>query len=166
MGLLVNDRKLKAAMRSMHQFCQDVREIFPGEVDDRVVESATVYLYVSLARDLFGPRFAARLLKKLRGLLKYATPAEVDGRVARIEKHSEALDRSLANRNQGADELCRTHVASVMEAMLSDAGFQGDDPVVTKRAFARFERAISDIRKHLLGIKEQNVFVLKTRTPV
>ena len=52
-----------------------------------------------------------------------------------------------------------------MEAMLSDAGFQGD-PDVTKRAFARFERAISDIRKHLLGIKEQNVFVLKTRTPV
>ena len=73
MGFLVNDRKLKAAVASMHQFCHEVREIFPGDVDDRVVEAATAYLYVSLVRDLFGPRFAAKLQKKLHMRLKYST---------------------------------------------------------------------------------------------
>ncbi len=53
MGFLVNDRKLKAAIGSMHQFCHNVREIFPGDVDDRVVEASTAYLYMSLVHDLF-----------------------------------------------------------------------------------------------------------------
>ena len=80
--------------------------------------------------------------------------------------HSEVLEQSMANRHQTAEELCRTHVTSVMEAMLSDAGFEGNDPEVTRKAYGRFEAAIRDIRKHLIGIKEQNVFLLKSRSPV
>lgn len=164
MGLLSNERKVKAAACSMHQFCQDVRDIYPGDVDDRVVEAATVYIYQSLARDLFGHRFAAKLRRKLAAMLKYATPAEVEGRLARIEKHSEALEKAMAANLQTPEELCRAHTASVMEAMLSDAGFSsGDDQAATK-SFGRFEAAIHVIRKHLIGIKEQNVFLMKPRT--
>ena len=96
MGLLINDRKLKAALGSMHQFCQEVRQVFPGDVDDRVVEASTVYLYVNLTRDLFGNRFAAKLQKKMHGRLKYSTAAEVEGHVTRIARQSEALEKAMA----------------------------------------------------------------------
>ncbi len=165
MGFLINDRKLKAAMGSMHQFCQEVREVFPGEVDDRVVEAATAYLYLSLTRDLFGPRFASKLQKRLAGRLKYSTPAEVDGHIARITKQSEALEKAMASgtHDRSADEIVRAHVTSVIEAMLSDAGFKGDDPEVLKRSYPCFEKTIKEIRKHLIAIKEQNNYLMKTR---
>ena len=165
MGLLVNDRKLKAAALSMHQFCQEVRCIFPGDVDDRVVEAATVYLYVSLARDLFGHRFAVRLQKRLRGSLKYSTPAEVEGHVARIAKQSETLEREAASRasERTPEEVCRAHTEAVIEAMLADAGFKDSDPAEGKKAYIKFEEAIRVIRKHLAGIKGQNYFLMKSK---
>ncbi|MHC4776806.1 MAG: hypothetical protein ACYTBR_16305 [Planctomycetota bacterium] len=156
MGLLVNDRKLKAAAFSMHQFCQEVRCIFPGDVDDRVIEAATVYLYVSLARDLFGHRFAIRLQKRLRGNLKYSTPAEVEGHVARIARQSESLERAAASQ-------ATERTPAVIEAMLADAGFQDPADEDARKAYIKFEAAIMVIRKHLVGIKEQNYFLMKSK---
>ena len=46
MRLLVSGRKVKAAANSMHQFCPAVRAIFRREVNDIVVEAATLVLYV------------------------------------------------------------------------------------------------------------------------
>jgi hypothetical protein len=164
MGLLVNDRKLKAAAGSMHQFCQEVRCIFPGDVDDRVVEAATVYLYVNLARDLFGPRFAARLQKRLHGDLKYSTPAEVEGHLARIAKQSESREKAASqSTDRTPEELCRAHTEAVIDAMLGDAGFQAIDGADAKKAYIKFEEAIMVIRKHLIGIKEQNHFLMKSK---
>ncbi|MHC4219726.1 MAG: hypothetical protein ACYSU7_14895 [Planctomycetota bacterium] len=167
MGLLVNDRKLKAAAFSMHQFCQEVRAIFPGEVDDRVVEAATVYLYLSLSRDLFGHRFATRLQKRLRGSLKYSTPAEVEGHVARITKQSEGVERAAAANasERTPEEICRAHTSAVIEAMLADAGFQDTEPDAYKKAYIKFEESIRVIRKHLVGIKDQNHFLMKSKPP-
>jgi hypothetical protein len=165
MGLLVNERKLKAAALSMHQFCQEVRAIFPSDVDDRVVEAATVYLYVSLARDLFGQRFASRLQKKLHGNLKYSTPAEVEGHLVRISRQSESMEKAAAAKasERTPEELCRAHTESVIEAMVANAGIQNHDPVEAKKAYIKFEEAIRVIRKHLVGIKEQNYFLMKTK---
>ncbi len=145
MGLMVNERKLKAAALSMHQFCQEVRCIFPGEVDDRVVEASTLYLYVSLSRDLFGNRFAKKLHKRLRSGLKYATPAEVEGHVARITKQSEVVEKTFApqSSDQSADAIVRGHVTAVIDAMLDDAGFKISDPVVGKKAYTKFEEKVA-----------------------
>ena len=165
MSFLINDRKLKAAAGSMHQFCQEVREIFPGDVDDRVVEASTTYLYVSLVRDLFGPRFATKLQKRLRTLLKYSTAAEVGGHIARITLHSEALEKSVKSFSGpcSAEEIVRAHVLAVIEALLSDAGFKNISPAETAKSYAKFENAIKEMRKHLLAIKDQNNFLMKTR---
>ena len=165
MGLFINDRKLKAAAGSMHQFCQEVRSIFPGPVDDPVVEASTAYLYVQLAHDLFGQRFAAKLVRQLRRGLKYATPAELDGRVAGIARHVTTMEQAMSSMTSGksAEEICRMHVACTIEALLTSAGFNSGDPDASRNAFARFEGVIRDMRNHLLGIKAQNHFVMKSR---
>lgn len=165
MGFLVNDRKLKAAAGSMHQFCHEVREIFPGDVDDRVIEAATSYLYVSLVRDLFGHRFAAKLLKKLHTKLKYSTSAEVEGHIARITKHSEMMEKGLDMNapDRSPEDIVRAHVLSVIDAMLADAGFKNPDREQSSKAYTKFEQAIKEMRSHLLGIKDQNYFLMKTR---
>lgn len=165
MGMLINEKKLKAAIGSMHQFCHPVREIFPGDVDDCVVESATLYLYTSLARDLFGPRFAGKLQKKLYERLKYTTRAEIQGHIARITKTSDALEKAehTTSHDHSPEEVVRAHVTSTIEAMLADAGFSYDDAEVIKKAYDRFERAIKIIRQHLIGIREQNVYLMKNR---
>jgi hypothetical protein len=168
MALFVNQQKVKAAAHSMHQFCQEVRDIFPGDTDDRVIETVTVYLYVQLAQDLFGPRFATRLRSRLRQRLKYATPAEVQARVERIDRQAEVFEEAAGSTSssRSAEDICRTHVTSVIEAMLAEAGYRGEDAELTKKAYMRFEDVIRDIRKHLLGIKEQNSFIMKAKSRV
>ncbi|MEE8460222.1 MAG: hypothetical protein V3S08_10115 [Phycisphaerales bacterium] len=165
MGFLVNDRKLKAAVGSMHQFCHEVREIFPGDVDDRVVEAATTYLYVSLVRDLFGHRFGAKLQKKLHLRLKYSTSAEVEGHIARITKDAGAMEKGLDSYapERSPEDIVRAHVLSVINAMLTDAGFKNLDREEAAKAYTKFEVAIKAMRSHLLGIKDQNYFLMKTR---
>ena len=165
MGFLVNDRKLKAAVGSMHQFCHEVREIFPGDVDDRVVEAATTYLYVRLVRGLFGPRFAAKLQRKLHTRFKYSTSAEVEGHIARITKDSGAMEKGLDahSPDRSPEDIVRAHVLSVIDAMLTDAGFKNPDREQAAKAYTKFDVAIKAMRSHLLGIKEQNYFLMKTR---
>ncbi len=168
MGLFVDERKVSAAAYSMHQFCQVVRTVFPGEPEDAAVESATLYLYMQIARDVFGKRFAMRLGSKLRDQLKYTTPAEAVERVGRIGRQAEALERTAgsmgAGRSFGAK--CRTHVTSVIEALLSEAGFRSCDPELIKDTYGKFEEVVRTIKGHLVGIKRQNHFLMKTKSRV
>ncbi len=168
MGLFSNERKMKAAAASMHQFCQEVRHMFPGDVDDRVIEASTAYIYVKMTQDLFGNRFASKLQRRLRNQLKYATPSELEGRIAGISRHAEGLEQAASQiaSDHSPDEMCRLHTSCVIEALLALAGFNGNDPQVTKQAYMRFEEIIRDMRKHLIGIKEQNYFLMKTKAPV
>ncbi len=165
MGLFINDRKLKAAASSMHQFCQEVRTIFPGQADDRVVEAATAYLYAQLAHDLFGARFARKLSRKLRANLKYSTLAELEGRMAGIGRQVAAMEQTVSSAATGKspEEIVRLHVSCTIEAMLTSAGFSGNDPEVGRKVYPRFEEVIRNMRKHLLGIREQNYFLMKSR---
>ena len=74
MALFIDPLKLKAASRSMQQFCPPVRSLFPGPVHDVVVESATVFLYVMVARQVFGRRFTKELRETLRKRPGNGTP--------------------------------------------------------------------------------------------
>lgn len=166
MGFLTNDRKVKAAAGSMHQFCQPVRAIFPGSVSDSVVEAATIYLYVNLARDLFGLRYANKLQRRLRRTLKYSSAKEIEARIAAIVRQSAVLEKAAAVKGGGSrspDDVVRAHVVSVIEAMLNDAGFRGEDPEIARKAYEPFERTVKDMRRHLMGIKEQNSFLMRSK---
>ena len=164
MGWFINERKVKAAANSMHQFCQEVRSIFPGDTDDGVIESATIFLYVSLSRDLFGRRFAECLSTRLRDRLKYATVSEVKTRIARIARQADDLERaavSVSSPRCSPQEKCRNHVTSVIESLLLEAGFRSDDPQLLKETYPRFEDVVRRLKSHLLGIKEQNAVMMK-----
>jgi hypothetical protein len=153
----------------MHQFCQPVRAIFPGTVSDQVVEAATIYLYMNLARDVFGLRFANKLQRKLRRTLKYGSAKEVESRIAGIVRQAAALEKAAATTGGGGrspDDVVRAHVVSVIEAMLNDAGLRGEDPELAKKAYEPFERTVKDIRRHLVGIKEQNSFLMRAKSDV
>lgn len=168
MGWFINERKVKAAANSMHQFCQVVRSIFPGDTDDGVIESATIFLYVRLSRDLFGRRFAECLSTRLRDRLKYATVSEVKTRIARIARQADDLERaavSVSSPRCSPQEKCRNHVTSVIESLLLEAGFRSDDPQLLKETYPRFEDVVRGLKTHLLGIKEQNAVMMKRTSP-
>ena len=168
MGWFINERKVKAAANSMHQFCQVVRSIFPGHTDDGIIESATIFLYVSLSRDLFGRRFAECLSTRLRDRLKYATVSEVKTRIARIARQADDLERaavSVSSPRCSPQEKCRNHVTSVIESLLLEAGFRSDDPQLLKETYPRFEDVVRGLKTHLLGIKEQNAVMMKRTSP-
>ncbi len=167
MGWFINERKVKAAANSMHQFCQVVRSIFPGHTDDGVIESATIFLYVSLSRDLFGRRFAECLSTRLRDRLKYATLSEVETRVARIARQADDLEQAAdsVSSPRSSQEKCRNHVTSVIESLLLEAGFRSDDPQLLKETYPRFEDVVRGLKTHLLGIKEQNAVMMKRTSP-
>jgi hypothetical protein len=164
MGFLVNERKVRAASASMHQFCQQVRGIFPGPASDKVVEAATIYLYLILAQDLFGMRFADKLQRKLRRQLKYCSAKEAEAHLAGIVRRAATLERAAESRNpnRSPEDIVRTHVVCVIESMLTDAGFNDVDTDLAKKAYQAFETAVKNIRRHLLGIKEQNFFLMRS----
>ena len=68
-----------------------------------------------------------------------------------------------ASADRSAEEIVRAHVLAVIEAMLCDAGFKSVGKEQAARAYIQFERAIKEMRSHLVGIKEQNHFLMKTR---
>ncbi len=85
--------------------------------------------------------------------------------MVRISRQAEVLEKAMAAHTQdrSPDEIVRNHVTAVIEAMLTDAGFRGHDPDTLKRAYPVFENAIKAIRSHLLGLKDQNRFLMKNR---
>ena len=163
MHLLVNQLKLKAAIRSMHQFCPIVRTIFPDLVDDRVVEATVSLLYQRIADDVYGRRFAVALEAGLRDVYKFSGWIDVEDRIARIvhnisifETHTQSLDPSL-----DVSEDFTRHVRSVIRAILLEAHGPWDDTNVVRHTYPRFENAARRIKAHLEGIRKQPKFVMK-----
>lgn len=163
MPFMVNAHKLTAATGSMHQFCGAVRTVFPDLVDDRVVEAVTSFLYVRVAEEVFGKRFASALRAKVRDIYKFSDWTEVESRIARIEQnidafatHSATLDPALM-----AEEEFTRHIRSVIRALLLEAGSPWEDSNAVRHTFPRFENAVRRIKKHLEGIRSQSNFLIK-----
>jgi hypothetical protein len=138
MGLFIDPLKLKAAARSMQQFCPAVRNVFPGPVRDVVVEASTVFLYVLVCHQVFGKRFT----RELRGFVA-------------------AYEQSLAQYATDKDHEFRERIRGLITVMFTEAGYPANDPQIVSDAFTPFETAMRAIKTHLTGIKQQNHFVLK-----
>ena len=134
-----------------------------GTRTDTVIEAATVFLYDHMARDIFGPRFAAQLRELIRPHFKFSSPEQMEERLSRIA-HNVAEFRRFEDawnlsRSPHAD--FTRHVRSAIRALLAEGGFAFDDPAVVKDTFPRFEDAARQVRSHLLGIKQQSHYVMK-----
>lgn len=162
MNLLVDERKVKAAARSMHQFCPRVRSIFGRDVEDPVLETATLYLYVKVAREVFGRRFCDCLCGQLRSLLRSADEREAEQRVTRMAETAEAFRRveEQMQPNASDEETFRILVRSAIRSMFAEDGRPGPDDEQLRDSFAQFEDAARRIKEHLTGIKRQNRFVM------
>jgi hypothetical protein len=164
MGLLFNKRKLTAAASSMHQFCQETRALFPGGgADNAVVEAATMFLYLRTAEPMFGRRFAGALAEQLKARLKYTSPGDMKATLHRIHSRATQFERARVAKldSRDAEEMVRAHVTSVIESLLAEAGETAGEPEVIRDAYARLENLVRDMKRHLAGIKEQNVFLMK-----
>jgi hypothetical protein len=163
MGFFLDRLKLKAALHSMHQYLSPVRGMFPGDVSDEVVEAATYFLYVRIARDVFTPRFAATLSRRLKYNLKFNDPSTAVGHVKRIGRRAEKMRKALRSSSASrAPEIeFENNVRSVISSLLAEANLPANDPEVLKVAFREFDNAVRQIKQHLLGIKKQNHFIMR-----
>jgi hypothetical protein len=162
MAFFINKLKLKAAAGSMHEFCPVVRNIFPAEPSNDVVEAATLFLYARTAESVFGRWFARHLRRRIREQLKFSTPIEMDARVYRITRHMEEFHRHAAgSRPRGLQDEFTRYVHNAMRALLREAGTQFDRPEIVRLIFPRFEYAVRRVRDHLQAIKEQTRFVFR-----
>ncbi|MCH7546225.1 MAG: hypothetical protein IID30_07475 [Planctomycetes bacterium] len=151
MSLLVNKTKLNAAAYSMPQFCPIVRTIFPEPVDDTLAEASTFFLYLQVARDTMGKRFAVKLGEKLIESTR-ASREEIAECVSRLSKQVATIPPKAE---------FHEHVSQVITFLLAEAGCPTTDQEVLRTCFSRFQSAVSGIKQHLDGIKNQNVRVLK-----
>ena len=163
MALFIDRRKLNAATRSMDQFLPVVRSIFQGKADDETVEAATVFLYAQLAQSVFGNRFANVLRRGLLNRSKFMRPTDLRARLRRFERDVAAFEQAA-----GAVALSRSpeskfenYVKSVVQALLHETGARSDDMDLLKETFTRFEEAVREIKRHLVGLKQQNFFVMR-----
>ncbi|MEM7227652.1 MAG: hypothetical protein AAF432_02450 [Planctomycetota bacterium] len=161
LGLLLDKRKVRAAARSMHQFCPIVRLLFPEDADSEVVEASTVFLYEQLAQTVFGKRFVQAMRAEWSGTFKFATATETAMRVARINRLAGDFTK-IAQEEQGSRTAgdFTDHVRGVIRSLLSEAGYRNDDPELIRETFPRFDHAVRRIKSHLTGIKEQNHFIM------
>ena len=161
MSLVINKKKLLAAAASMHQFCQDVREIFPNEVKDDLVEATTILFYLGTAESLFGARFTGKLRRAIAPRLKYAMPSDIKALIRRIEERAGFQHRlklqTMHTRNP--DDHVRAHVTSVIESILTEAGLDIKNDEVVVAAYTKVELLIREIKRHLIGIRDQNSFL-------
>ena len=162
MGFLIDRLKLKAAASSMHQFCPVVRGVFPDEADNKVVESITLFLYLNLAKDVFGPRFTKALGRRLCAHLKFTTPCEARTRLGRFSRRAGRV-RSTADSmlsHKTPELMFQNHIASVVHTMLSEAGQDPSDSEERAQAFERFDATVRRMKEHLIGIRKQNHFLM------
>jgi hypothetical protein len=163
MSLFVNGHKLNAAAESMHQFCGCIRMIFPDPVHDGIVEAVTGFLYIRVAEEVFGRRFAVSLQAKLRSLYKFAPFSEIESRIARIEHNIQAFDAHSVELDPTlmAEEEFTRHVRSVIRALLLEAANPWEDSNVVRHTFPRFENAVRTLKGHLEGIRRQSDFLIR-----
>lgn len=165
--MLFRHLRLRAATGSMHQFLNSVRAIYPDVVADDMVEAATIFLYERAMRTVFGSGAAAAFRARIRALVKFAAPYEIEARIGRIESQFEAFTAVRAARSGTPihAEFTR-HVECAIRALLLEADPKFDDPEVIRLVFPRFELAFRRFVTHLRGIQRQSVFLMKTsRSP-
>ena len=151
MSLLINKTKLNAAVYSMPQFCPIVRTIFPVPVDDTLAEAATFFLYLQVARDTMGKRFAIKLGERLIENTR-ASREEIAECVTRLSQQVATIPPKVE---------FHQHVTLVITFLLAEGKCPTTDEEVLRTCFSRFQSAVSGIKQHLDGIKSQNVRVLK-----
>jgi hypothetical protein len=163
MGWMISRKKLRAATRSMHQFCPVVRTIFRAAVADDVIEATTVYLYERTAHDVFGGRFAAVLRAQLRSDFRYGSTDVIENRLSRINHNVEEFRRAEEEwaGGRGSQDEYTKHVRSAIRAILAEAGLDYDDPELVKDTFPRFEDAARRLQEHLRGIKQQSSYMMR-----
>lgn len=151
MGLFINKLKLRAAAGSMQQFCCKVCDIFPEEVSSEVVEATTTFLYLQMANEILGRRFAARLAGCLIERV-VGSPEELKRRVIQL---------STTVENRGRHEEFHVYITRLVGCLLKEAGCPSDDPEVLRDCFIQFQEAVSPMQEHFEGIKNQNTWVLR-----
>jgi len=154
-------KKVRAAARSMHQFCPVVRLIFPDDPENEVVEATTVFLYEQLARRVFGKRFVQAMRAEWGGQFKFGTASEMAMRVARIARLAGDFEKiAVQNGDQSSGCEFTEHVRGVIRSVLAEAGYRADDGELVRQVFPRFDQAVRRIKTHLNGIKQQNHFIM------
>ncbi|MHC5024045.1 MAG: hypothetical protein ACYTGG_09045 [Planctomycetota bacterium] len=163
MAMFVDRLKLKAALHSMRQYMSSVRPIFQGDVSDEVVEAATYFLYVRVAGDVFNSRFATRLARRLKYQLKFNDPASISARAHQIASRAESMRKALRTSSFGRtpESEFESNVRSVICSILMEANLPVNDPEALKHSFGEFDRAVRQIKEHLVGIKKQNHFIMR-----
>ncbi|MHC4911264.1 MAG: hypothetical protein ACYTF9_16290 [Planctomycetota bacterium] len=158
MGLLTtNKKKLLAAARSMHQFCSPVRALYPNQVTDSLIESATVFLYLRAANNCFNRKFAVQLGGEIASTLKYASSQQLREVVGRLAQQAAAFEQSADMLLGGAAETNYAHqVRSLMRALFAEGGEGKNDAELVARSFVAFDGLLKQMEAHLQGIKKQN----------
>lgn len=164
---IASPRRVRAAVRSMHQFCPIVRSMFTEDIEDDAIEAMTVYLYLSIARDVLGRGFSKRLARNLRKQLKYCSPYEINPRLQRIARRSRKIERRLRDKTRkrmtGADRYA-LRIQGVVRAMLFESTRYKTDnqarDAALAHAYAPFNTVSSRMKAHLEGIGKQHFSML------
>lgn len=154
--------KLTAAAKSMHQFCNVVRSILPGEMKDDVVEAATGFLYLSVSADVFGRQKAGKIRRVIGGRLKYLSPTEFALRLERLGMQSEAFRMQELDASGRNDDATAYQVAvnGAIRSLCLEAGLDHTNTSMLRDCFPRFEHAAARIKAHLTGIRKQNRWLI------
>ena len=163
MGLFTDDRKVKAAARSMHQFLPEMRGLFPEAVQDWVVEASLVFMYRRMCHEVYGHRFVERWDGHVHDLYKYATAPEVNAQILKVAKLAESyegVDDTLLPDDAVVTDY-EHRIRCMIRAIFNGAGCPGDDPEIIRSSFAPVESLMKKIASHLAGIKKQNPFVMR-----
>ena len=131
-GLFIDERKVRAAASSMHQFYPLVRNLYDHEVSNVIVETATTFLYLRLATEVFGRRFVDKMGPWMPDRLKYSSAEEIRDGVKRLTNH---VDTFVSSRDEMLD--CYSyesdyahHIRAVIKAMFTEARTPMDDPEI------------------------------------
>ena len=93
-----------------------------------------------------------------RPLFEFVSAFNLQDQIDSVGFERAAREISPARTTQGNFE---NHIRSVVQSMLLEAGFRCDDAELVRETFQRFEEAVREIQRHLLGIKQQNYFVMR-----
>lgn len=160
--VLTRNRRVTAAAHSMHQFCQTIRNMVRSDLDDAAVEAVTMFLYVRIAREVFGQRFVKSMWTQLKGLLKYSSATDAKARVEGIARRLCEYEHSVVgDLIPGAATAYQHHVRCTLRAILAECNLAANDAELLQTLFMPFVDAMNRIQAHLEGIKGQNHFLLR-----
>ena len=133
-----------------------------SDIDDSAVEAVTMFLYVRMAREVFGQRFVKSMWLQVQELLKYASPQDVKARVESIARRLCEYEHStLGDLIPGAATAYQHQVRCALRAVLAECTLPANDADLLHTLFMPFVDVMDRIRTHLQGIKGQNTYLLR-----